>query len=115
MARLSIIVAPDPRLKRISAPVVSVDEDVRALMDDLLETMYQAPGVGLAAPQVGLLKRVIVVDVGREDEERQAYQMANPELLWSSDQKITFEEGCLSLPDYYGDVTRPEAIKLRLR
>ena len=113
MALLPIIVAPDPRLKKKSAPVERVDDDLRRLMDDMLETMYDAPGIGLAAPQVGVLKRVIVVDVTREDEERQSYLMANPELTWVSDDDASYEEGCLSLPEHYAEVVRPAAIKVR--
>ena len=113
MAILPVIIAPDPRLKQISAPVDRVDDDVRRLMDDMLETMYLAPGVGLAAPQVGVLKRVIVVDAAPQDSERQPYRMANPELVWVADEDHSAEEGCLSLPEYYGDVVRPAAIRVR--
>ncbi|MGF1608472.1 MAG: peptide deformylase [Kiloniellales bacterium] len=113
MAILPIIVAPDPRLKKKCAPVARVDESVRRLMDDMLETMYQAPGIGLAAPQVGVLKRVIAVDVGDKEEGRQPHLMANPELVWVSDEDATYEEGCLSLPEHYADVVRPAAIKVR--
>ena len=113
MALLPIIVAPDPRLKKISKPVERVDEEIGRLMDDMLETMYDAPGIGLAAPQVGVLKRVIVVDVSDRDEDPQPLQLANPELTWVSDEDATYEEGCLSLPEHYADVVRPAAIKLR--
>jgi peptide deformylase len=113
MTLLSIITAPDPRLKQIAKPVAKVDEGVGRLMDDMLETMYQAPGIGLAAPQVGVLKRVIVLDLAKEGESPQPLQIANPELLWVSDKDATYEEGCLSLPDHYADVVRPAAIKLR--
>jgi peptide deformylase len=113
MTILPIIVAPDPRLKRIAKPVAQVDGGVRSLMDDMLETMYQAPGIGLAAPQVGVLQRVIVLDLSKEDEERRPYILANPELTWVSDEDVTYEEGCLSLPDHYADVARPSAIELR--
>lgn len=113
MAKLPIIVAPDPRLKRISKPVAKVDSEIRQLMDDMLETMYAAPGIGLAAPQVGVLKRVIVLDVAREDEEPQPLRMANPELLWLSDEDAVFNEGCLSVPEHYADVARPAACRVR--
>lgn len=113
MALLPIITAPDPRLKKACTPVEAVDADIRRLMDDMLETMYNAPGIGLAAPQVGVLKRVIVVDVAAEDQPRAPLCMANPELMWVSDDDATYEEGCLSLPEHYGDVVRPAAIKLR--
>jgi peptide deformylase len=113
MALLPIITAPDPRLKVKAKPVAAVDDDVRRLMDDMLETMYLAPGIGLAAPQVGVARRVIVVDVAREGEPRQPTKIANPEILWRSEELVTFSEGCLSLPEQYADVERPRAIKLR--
>ncbi|HVM83946.1 MAG TPA: peptide deformylase [Candidatus Binatia bacterium] len=113
MAILPIITAPDPRLKRISEPVDKVDAEVRRLMDDMLETMYAAPGIGLAAPQVGALKRVIVLDIAREDEEPQPLKMANPEIIWVSEEDATYNEGCLSLPEHYADVSRPAACKVR--
>ncbi len=112
MARLPIIVAPDPRLTRTAVAVARVDTTVRRLMDDMLETMYAAPGVGLAAPQVGQLLRVIVVDVGPKGEPAPV-RMANPELLWVADEDANFNEGCLSLPEHYADVVRPRAIKVR--
>ncbi|MDJ0951345.1 MAG: peptide deformylase [Alphaproteobacteria bacterium] len=113
MAKLPIITAPDPRLKRISQPVDSVDGEIRKLMDDMLETMYAAPGIGLAAPQVGVLRRVIVVDVAREGEEPQPLKLANPEVLWASDEEATFEEGCLSLPEQFAEVVRPAKARIR--
>jgi peptide deformylase len=113
MALLPIIVAPDPRLKKVSAAVERVDEAVRRLMDDMLETMYQAPGIGLAAPQVGVLKRVIVVDVAREGEPPQPYCMADPEIDWVSDGDNAHEEGCLSLPEHYAEVVRPAGVRIR--
>jgi peptide deformylase len=113
MAILSVITAPDPRLKVTSTPVERVDEEVRRLMDDLLETMYSAPGIGLAAPQVGLPKRVIVVDLAGPDEDPRPLRLANPELVRVSDEEVTYEEGCLSVPDHYADVTRPIAATIR--
>jgi peptide deformylase len=113
MAMLPIIVAPDPRLKKKARPVERVDAETRKLMDDMLETMYAAPGIGLAAPQVGVLKRVIVVDIATEDEEPQPLKMANPELVWVSEEDATYNEGCLSLPEHYADVVRPAAIRVR--
>ena len=113
MARLPIIVAPDPRLKRKCAAVEAVDETVRTLMDDMLETMYAAPGVGLAAPQVGIASRVIVVDIAREGEERSPYRMANPEVIRLSEELASYEEGCLSLPEHYSEVTRPSEATIR--
>jgi peptide deformylase len=113
MALLPIITAPDPRLKLKAKPVAQVDDTVRRLMDDMLETMYAAPGIGLAAPQVGVAHRVIVVDAARDGEEAQPLKVANPEILWRSDELATYSEGCLSLPEHYADVERPAAIKLR--
>ncbi|MBV8121414.1 MAG: peptide deformylase [Alphaproteobacteria bacterium] len=113
MAVLPIISAPDPRLKIKARPVVVVDDDVRRLMDDMLETMRKAIGIGLAAPQIGVAKRVIVLDVARQGEEPQPMMLADPEILWRSVELATFNEGCLSLPEHYADVTRPAAIRLR--
>jgi len=113
MTKLDIIIAPDPRLKVKCAPVAEVDASVRKLMDDMLETMYAAPGIGLAAPQVGVAKRVIVVDVARQGEPPQPYRMANPEIVWVSDDDAVYNEGCLSLPEHYADVTRPRAVRVR--
>jgi len=113
MALLSIITAPDPRLKVKCKPVERVDRQVRQLMDDLLETMYAAPGIGLAAPQVGVRKRVLVVDAAKDGEKPAPLRMANPELLWTSDERVSYEEGCLSLPDQYAPVERPARCRVR--
>jgi len=113
MAILPIIVAPDPRLKIKAKPVARVDDKIRRLMDDMLETMYLAPGIGLAAPQVGEAKRVLVVDAAREGEKPAPLKIANPEVLWRSEELATYNEGCLSLPEHYADVTRPAGIRLR--
>jgi len=113
MALLPIITAPDARLKVKAKRVARVDAAARRLMDDMLETMYAAPGIGLAAPQVGAATRIIVLDVAREGEKPQPLKIANPELLWVSDEIMTASEGCLSLPEHYADVERPKAIKLR--
>jgi peptide deformylase len=113
MAQLPIITAPDPRLKIKARPVRAVDDKVRRLMDDMLETMYGAIGVGLAAPQVGQSSRVIVLDVARDGEKPQPMKLANPEILWRSPERTTGNEGCLSLPEHYAEVTRPARIRLR--
>jgi peptide deformylase len=113
MSILPIITAPDPRLKLKAKPVAAVDDAIRRLMDDMLETMYLAPGIGLAAPQVGVAKRVLVLDVAGEGEEPAPLKIANPEILWRSEELATYSEGCLSLPEHYADVTRPAEIKLR--
>ena len=95
MPLMPIVLAPDRRLKLTCKPVERVDDDVRTLMENMLETMYDAPGIGLAAPQVGDDRRVIVVDVAREGEEPRPYLMANPELTWVSDEQVMMNEGCL--------------------
>jgi len=113
MAILPILVAPDPRLKQKAQRVEAVDATIAALMDNMLETMYAAPGIGLAAPQVGVGRRVLVLDVGRNEDEREPVRMANPEILWVSDEDNTYEEGCLSVPEHYAQVVRPKAVRVR--
>jgi peptide deformylase len=115
MAKLPIITAPDPRLKLKADPVGEVDDDIRRLMDDMLETMYAAPGIGLAAPQVGVLKRVMVLDLAPSGEPPQLLRIADPEIVWVSDEDTSYEEGCLSVPEHYADVVRPAAVKVRYR
>lgn len=102
-----ILTAPDPRLRRISEPVAGVDDDLRALMDDMLETMYDAPGIGLAAIQIGVAKRVIVMDLAGPDEEPQPRYFVNPEIVKTSEELGVYDEGCLSVPEYYEPVERP--------
>ncbi|MFT5539663.1 MAG: peptide deformylase [Alphaproteobacteria bacterium] len=113
MSRLAIIIAPDPRLKIKAKPVAAVDDAVRRLMDDMLETMYGAPGIGMAATQVGEAVRVIVVDVSPLEGDPEPMQMANPEVIWASDEREMCEEGCLSLPSYYAEVERPVRVRVR--
>lgn len=113
MAVLPIITAPDPRLKVKCQPVAAVDRTIARLMDDMLDTMYLAPGIGLAAPQVGVTKRVLVVDVSSKDGPRAPIRMANPEIVWRSDALTVYEEGCLSLPEQYAEVERPDKIRFR--
>ena len=113
MAVLPIITAPDPRLKLKARAVARVDAEVRALMDDMIETMYAAPGIGLAAIQVGEPVRVIVMDLDHRDGERAPRYFVNPEILWASDETQPYEEGCLSVPDIYDEVERPAQVKLR--
>ena len=100
-------------LKQRSEPVAKVDDALRALMDDMLETMYAAPGIGLAAIQVGVPKRVIVMDLAREGEEPAPQYFVNPEILWASEETAPYEEGCLSVPEIYDEVERPAQVKLR--
>lgn len=113
MALRDILVVPDPILKQISKSVDVVDDALRALMDDMLETMYAAPGIGLAAVQVGVPRRVIVMDLAREDEAPAPRYFVNPEILWASDETVPYEEGCLSVPEIYDQVERPSQVKLR--
>jgi peptide deformylase len=113
MSILPIITAPDARLKLKAKPVKAVNDEIRRLMDDMLETMYLAPGIGLAAPQVGVVKRVLVLDVAGDGEKPAPLKMANPEIRWKSEELATYSEGCLSLPEHYADVTRPAEIKVR--
>lgn len=110
MSKLPIITLPDPILRKISTPVEMVDEEVRRLMDDMLETMYAAPGVGLAAIQVGIPKRILVVDVAGENEAPQPLAMANPEIVRLSDATRVYEEGCLSIPDVRVEIERPASV-----
>ena len=109
-----IVMHPDPRLKKVSAPVADITDELRALADDMLSTMYDAPGIGLAAPQVGVLNRLIVLDcVKEEGEPPKPMAMFNPEVIASSDEMNTYEEGCLSIPEQFADVTRPKLVQVR--
>ena len=112
MAIREIIEAPDPFLKVISAPVEAVDDDLRQLIDDMVETMYAAPGIGLAAIQVGVPKRVLVLDISNDEEEPDPRYFVNPEIVWTSDELAIYNEGCLSLPEYYAEVERPAACRV---
>jgi peptide deformylase len=113
MALRDIITLPDKRLRLVSEPVKKIDADIRRLVDDMFETMYAAPGVGLAAIQVAVAKRVITIDTAKKDEPKAPQVFINPELTWASEQKATYEEGCLSIPEYYEDVERPAQVKVR--
>ncbi|WP_333806559.1 peptide deformylase [Phenylobacterium sp.] len=113
MALREILTVPNPVLKQVSTPVAAVDDDLRLLMDDMLETMYAAPGIGLAAIQVGVPKQVIVMDLARQDEPPQPRYFVNPEILWASEETAPYEEGCLSVPEVYDEVDRPARVKLR--
>lgn len=110
MALLKIVEVPDPLLKKKSAKVENIDDALRKTLDDMLETMYDAPGVGLAAPQVGILKRMVVIDVSREDEPKRPYKMINPVITAHSDETVVHDEGCLSVPEQYAPVERYETV-----
>jgi peptide deformylase len=113
MAVREIITLPDKRLRLVSEPVKTVDAELRTLVDDMLETMYKAPGVGLAAIQLGVPRRIVTVDTAKKDEEKQPQVFLNPEILSASEEKATYEEGCLSIPEYYEEVERPVGVKVR--
>ncbi|ODT62776.1 peptide deformylase [Phenylobacterium sp.] len=113
MAIREILVVPNPVLKQVSQPVDKVDDELRALMDDMLETMYDAPGIGLAAIQIGVAKRVIVMDLSGPEEEKAPRYFVNPEILWRAEETAPYEEGCLSIPEIYDEVERPARVKLK--
>jgi peptide deformylase len=108
-----LIILPDPLLRQVSKPVERVDSDLQRLADDMLETMYDAPGIGLAAIQIGVARRMLVIDVAREGEEKQPLVFINPEIVSSSDERSVYEEGCLSIPDYYAEVERPATVGVK--
>ncbi len=113
MAIREILTAPDPRLRQVSLPVARVDDATRALMDDMLETMYEAQGIGLAAIQVNIPQRIIVMDLAKEGEEKAPVFFVNPEILDPSEETSLYQEGCLSVPDFYEDVERPARCRIR--
>lgn len=116
MSKLEIITVPDPMLKEVSAPVEHVDDELRKFLDDMLETMYDAPGVGLAAVQVAVLRRILVMDASPRDEDdadKHPICMINPEVLSSSETMRAHEEGCLSIPEIFAEIERPEKIRVR--
>ncbi|MDH5453074.1 MAG: peptide deformylase, partial [Paracoccaceae bacterium] len=109
-----ILIHPDPRLKKICDPVTDITEELRLTAKDMLATMYDAPGIGLAGPQIGLMKRMIVMDCVKDPEvPSRPMVLVNPEVFWSSDTYNTYEEGCLSIPEHYADVERPAEVKVR--
>jgi peptide deformylase len=108
-----ILIHPDPRLKKVAEPVSEITDDLRRLADDMLQTMYDAPGIGLAAPQVGVLKRMLVMDcVKEEGAAPRPMVLLNPQVTWSSDDRSTYEEGCLSIPEQYAEVERPAEVEV---
>lgn len=112
MAKRDIVIIPDQVLRQVCEPIKSVDDEIRHLADDMLETMYAAPGIGLAASQVGILKRIFVLDVSKEEEPDAPMVFINPQITWESDELSVYQEGCLSIPDYYEEVERPAAVKV---
>jgi peptide deformylase len=113
MSVREIIKLPDKRLRLVSKPVAKVDTATRKLIDDMFATMYAAPGIGLAAIQVGEPRRIITMDLAKKDQEKEPRVIINPELLWSSDEKASYEEGCLSIPEFYEQVERPTSVKVK--
>jgi peptide deformylase len=112
MAIREILILPDKRLRKPSEPVRKLDAAVRKLVDEMFETMYDAPGIGLAAVQIGTMKRVITLDLAKKDEPRKPQVYINPEVVWSSDEKSTYEEGCLSIPEFYSEGERPAQVRV---
>jgi peptide deformylase len=113
MALLDILIIPDKRLRQKSEPVTAIDAPLRTLIDDMFATMYAAPGIGLAAIQVGVPQRVVTMDLAKKEEPPAPQVFINPEVIWSSDEKSVYEEGCLSIPEYYEDVERPKTVKVK--
>ena len=113
MAVRDILIIPDKRLRLKSEAVKAIDKPLSALIDDMFETMYAAPGIGLAAIQIGVAKRVVTMDLAKKDEPKQPQVFINPEVIWVSDEKAIYEEGCLSIPEYYEEVARPKAVKVK--
>jgi peptide deformylase len=116
VSKLDIITLPDRKLRTTSAPVERVDDEVRRFLDDMLETMYEAPGIGLAAVQVGIPRRLVTIDVAKREDENadpNPFFLINPEILWRSDDRAVHEEGCLSIPEYYAEVERPASVRVR--
>jgi peptide deformylase len=113
MAPRPILTLPDSRLRLVSKPVGKIGPEIRKLVDEMFEAMYAAPGIGLAAIQVGVPKRVITMDLAKKDEPKQPKVYINPELLWASEERSMYEEGCLSIPEYYEEVERPAQVRVR--
>ena len=109
-----ILIHPNPKLKKVCEPVLEIDDALIELSDDMLETMYHAPGIGLAAPQIGVLNRIIVMDCEKDDAaNRKPIVMINPEIVYSSDEESTYEEGCLSIPEQFAEIKRPTSVQVR--
>ena len=108
-----LVIIPDSKLRLVSEPVREITSEIRQLADDMLETMYDAPGVGLAAIQIGVPVRMVTMDVSKSEDERQPMVLINPEIVWASEEKRVYEEGCLSIPEYYEEVERPDRVRFR--
>jgi peptide deformylase len=113
MAVREIITLPDKRLRQVSQPVKKIDREIKELVADMFDTMYDAPGIGLAAVQVGVPKRVVTMDLSKKEEQQAPRVFINPEILWSSGEKATYEEGCLSIPEFYEEVERPAQVRVK--
>ena len=113
MALRDIIILPDRRLRLVSEPVRKIDTEIRGLVDDMFETMYDAPGIGLAAIQVAVPKRVIVMDLAKKEDPKEPRVFINPQVVWRSQERTAYEEGCLSIPEYYEDVERPAKVRVK--
>ena len=113
MALREILIVPDPRLKKECEPVKEVNDEIKTLLNDMLETMYAAPGIGLAAPQIGVMKRVVVMDVSDDKDKPEPLKLINPEIIWESEETSIYQEGCLSIPEQYADVERPAEVGMR--
>ena len=113
MALRDIIILPDKRLRLVSEPAKKIDPELRLLVDDMFDTMYEAPGIGLAAIQIGVPKRVIVMDLAKKDEPKEPRVIINPQLLWRSQERMIYEEGCLSIPEFYEEVERPAQVRVK--
>ena len=108
-----LVILPDSKLRLVSEPVKEITSEIRRLADDMLETMYDAPGVGLAAIQIGVPVRMVTMDVSKSEDEHQPLVLINPEIVWASEKKRVYEEGCLSIPEYYEEVERPDRVRFR--
>ena len=113
MAVRDIIKLPDKRLRLVSEPIKRIDDGIRKLVDDMFDTMYKAPGIGLAAIQIGVPKRVIILDLSKKEDDHKPLVFINPEVTWTSEEKSIYEEGCLSIPEYYEEVERPAKVKVK--
>jgi peptide deformylase len=113
MALRDILILPDKRLRLVCEPVKTIDREIKTLVADMFETMYEAPGIGLAAIQVGVPRRVVTMDLAKKEDEKEPRVLINPEILWTSEEKATYEEGCLSIPEFYEDVERPAQVRVK--